>query len=233
MNSTRKVIKQNIFLLLQEIFRSALILGHSFVRRLKDELEKEYVGEVGMFECNVASHLTVSRSIPLVYLFGSGPLLHGMLIPSILIRNLSPQVLILDYGSNELASGVLPEQLICEIVQKARQILAEYTCIKVIGLLSIVPRAAGFRSVGVNEDVFLERAFQVNKALKQICKNMPNIIFTRQKGFYEKEIKGKKFKLEVKEWSDDLIHPDRPESRETYENSLRLALCDTLRWAAK
>jgi hypothetical protein len=182
-----------------------------------------HIHQVINLETFLAADLKVSQNISTVYLVGQrGANLSNFRIPTVVIQNLQPHIIVLDLGTNDLAPGLTAATVADGIMALAQHLL---TCTSVVVLLSVVPRGTGFQS-GVTQDTFLESMKQVNSLLKSYCSqgSQQGILFCRSKGFYEVEHEGKKVSRDVATWSYDGIHPNNRRGREIYKNGVRMAL---------
>ena len=109
-----------------------LILGHSFVRRLKCDLNNQFDNRVSL-DCGLQGTATI-------YMHGIG----GRTVSKLrrhdlnVVGRLSPQVVILEIGTNDLARG-RPEVVGSEI-EELVQLLLESFSVKVVGVCHVTPR---------------------------------------------------------------------------------------------
>ena len=115
-----------------KVVPNALILGHSFVRRLQRDLE------LG-FDPRTASDFNL-RGTASVHLHGIG----GRTVPLLeehdlhVVKNLAPDIVILDIGTNDL-SHALPQTVGSKIEEFVRLLQGDYS-LRAIGVCGVIPR---------------------------------------------------------------------------------------------
>ena len=108
-----------------------LILGHSFVRRLKCDLNNQFDNRVSL-DCGLQGTATI-------YMHGIG----GRTVSKLrrhdlnVVARLSPQIVILEIGTNDLARG-RPEVVGSEI-EELVQLLLQLFSVKVVGVCHVTP----------------------------------------------------------------------------------------------
>lgn len=206
--------------------KKIVLLGHSFVRSLDDHYRHMFKGPMHLLETWIAEDLKVSGNIAQIYLHGQGGATVGNFeIPKVFLRNVKADLIILDMGTNDLASDQTVMD-VCQGIERLAKCLLQYS--PAVSILSIVPRGTGLAAT-VTEDVFRGRMRNANAILKRLGLGHQNLLFSKQKGFYEVEIGGGKYARPVTDWSYDGIHPNNPDGRKLYKNSIRTAICDFLK----
>ena len=201
--------------------KKALVIGHSFVYSMDDLWRRKYsTCPVAALEKYVAEELRVARNVSQVFMCGQrGAHLGNFVIPKVLLQNLKPDVVILDLGTNDLARGTTPDELVTGLQTLSKALLCY--CPWVV-ILSIVPRGAGFVE-SVNEDSFRDAMQQVNNQLQKF--QWQGVIFCKAKGFYAIQTGNQKELKPISDWSYDGIHPNNRAGRMLYAKAIRLAIC--------
>ena len=130
-----------------------------------------------------------------------------------------------DIGSNDIAGGTAHDVILSDIGQWVDAIREFHK--GVICFLSVVPRLGGLH--GLSPQQFCAQSGSLEAGLKELVKSRENLIFHKHKGFYETESLGEKRPLSPLQWSRDGIHPNNPNGRKRYANSLRLAIAKSVR----
>ena len=143
----------------------AMILGHSFVRRLHCDLERQFDGRAKKdFDLSTVN----------VRLFGTG----GRTVAKInnfdlkTVARFSPDVVILEIGTNDL-SNKPPETVGSEIDDLAVKLINDFS-VRVVGICSVIPRA---------DQNFSDKAELLNRYLSVVVDN-PRVFTWRHKGLY-------------------------------------------------
>jgi len=111
---------------------SFLVLGHSFIRRLRDDLRSR-------FDSRAVDTFGLSHDAN-VHLHGVGGLTVERLRRDLgIVSSLSPQVVILEIGTNDL-TRLCPEVTGSEIEELVRLLLDTFS-VWVIGVCEVLPRA--------------------------------------------------------------------------------------------
>ena len=200
-----------------------ILVGHSFVRHLERSLQGKYMADhPSCLERRYAQELKVDENIRRVFLVGkSGATVMQPSIPRYLISRIRPQMILLEYGSNELSRGERPTLVADKIFSLAADIGSDFN--SVVGILSVVPREGNLK--GVNPVQFMASMMTLERLLKEKVASMQKIFYHKHQGFYEYQNKsGEKSRLPVSAWSDDAIHPARPRGMERYKKSIRAAI---------
>ena len=145
---------------------SVLLLGHSFIQRLQDDLRSHFdLRADDMFGLSVYA---------IVHLHGIG----GLTVPKLrhdlrMVSSLSPHVVILEIGTNDLAN-LSPEVVGSEIEELVRLLLDTFS-VRVIGVCEVIPR--------VGAPFFNSAASILNQYLGGILEPIPNAFCWRHRGF--------------------------------------------------
>jgi hypothetical protein len=143
-----------------------LVLGHSFVRRLVKFTQNRTE--------STATDMGLRDSCTVVYHGISGGRLSHLWDEIDFIANLSPQIVILDVGTNDLASSSSPGNLANAILAFANHLHVQCK-VRVIYIAHIFPRAP--HAARTPPD-FNERAHTYNAALKSLCTDSHTTIFS-------------------------------------------------------
>lgn len=217
----------NITVLVQDSFGGlvlggAALLGHSFVAGLRSHLKNEF-GKFRPhdFDMQVARELLVEHNIGLIFLLGSrGEKICDANIPWGFLGVAKPKIFLLDYESNGIVPGVATPVIVDALCNLARGLSESFAAVVVI--MSVVPRCGHLH--GMQENVFMEKATDLGRKIKDRIQNTVGIVYHKHKGFYDIEEDGKKSPQDVGVWSHDGVHPNKPRGRAMYKNSLRAAL---------
>ena len=183
----------------------ACIIGHSFVRRLGNDLEREGVGSRRRYSpCSAASQMVMAGLYSRIYIYGNEAYTLEQLESSIrTAARLNPDVVLLNVGSNDITSPRCNvEKLAIDLVAVAKRLQKEYR-VKYVAILGIAPRTK-WKCKHVSVDMFDERAYRLNELLKASVKHTQGIVYAAMKGFHHDQ-EGNP--LPVNTWSDDGIHP--------------------------
>jgi hypothetical protein len=195
--------------------RVGLVLGHSFVKSFHHHI----ANKIGSFSPHrLAEHLQVHHLVKDLHFAGYGgacAMSDPLPFSSRKIRSIRPDFIVLDLGSNDLASGTPPLDLAVRIVDIAK-FLVEHYHVRHVAICSLVNRTAG---LSISEHEFQARAFSCNKYLMDLCEDEPRVHYFVHKGFWQ---------YPVDQWSDDGIHPRTRTGRKKYMASIRKAVFKTL-----
>ncbi len=133
-------------------------------------------------------------------------------------RDLKPSCVVLYLGSNDLANGAGADATSQALYQLACSLLS--TEVKVVAVLSILPRRAGL--FGSSVERFERDRLAYNTCLNSMCNG--DVLFYKQKGYSQVQDWSKKLDKEVVEWSMDGIHVTTEEGWRLYRRSLKNAL---------
>ena len=204
----------------------AVILGHSFIRRLHHDLSSYFAGAPeGELPRLTAQYLKVHHNIPKVYLYGeSGAMADSFPVPHTWLDSISPTIVLIELGTNDLARGTPAEHVASCLWQMVMKLHCSFPAI--IGILSVVPRS---HKLYISQHNFLQACAQLESTLKCKVQGYSNIFYHKHKGFYEIEFQGKKSPKPIESWSLDGIHPNTEAGQKSYQSSLRDALSMALR----
>ena len=126
-----------------------LLLGHSFVRRLSEDLRSQ-------FDKRADENFKLSNDA-IVHLHGVGGLTGRRLVQSKLgvVSSLSPHAVVLEISTNDL-SALRPEVVGSEIEKLVRLLLETYS-FRVLGVCEVLPRV---RAPFLTDEVELEQSCQ-------------------------------------------------------------------------
>ena len=150
----------------------ALILGHSFVRRLRHDLETSFDSRA-----NISFNLLGTAS---VFMHGVG----GRTVPNLRafdlheVKRLSPDIVILELGTNDL-SYVGPEVVGSAIDDLVRLLLDSFS-VRVDGVCHVIPRVISDASAQAS---FLERASALNSYTRVVLEELSNVFCWEHKDF--------------------------------------------------
>ena len=150
---------------------TVLILGHSFVKRLKSDIETG-------FDSRVDGNFNLHGSA-FVHMFGVGGRTFSKLQAHDLnvISRLAPDVVILEIGTNDLSQSG-PEVVASEI-EVLVSLLREKYSVRVIGVCQVIPRGqsyAGFQSFNIKVPV-------LHQCLSALLEHIDNVFCWYHKGF--------------------------------------------------
>lgn len=146
-----------------KVVPNALILGHSFVRRLKRDLE------LG-FDPRAASDFNL-RGTASVHLHGVG----GRTVQTLeendlhVVRDLAPDIVILEIGTNDL-SHALPQTVGSQIEEFVRLLRRNYS-VRVIGVCGVIPRGISVP----HAMAFLDHATLLNHYVSIVLEEFPTV----------------------------------------------------------
>lgn len=194
----------------------ALILGHSFVRGAHDHaanVARSYSPQ------ELARHFQVHHLCHELHFHGQRGAMaitdSPFPLSRTVIRNVQPDFVILDLGTNDLALGKSPLEVAVELLDIAKILIANYR-VKHVTLCSIINRAS---RLSITTEQFATAAYLCNKYLMDLCEVEARVHFHMHKGFWSSS---------PNEWSRDGIHPNNPIGRKKYRASLRKAVFKTL-----
>ena len=180
----------------------ACIVGHSFVRRLGEDL---YVSEENGRQPPpgiAAMSLEIDNLYHKVHLFGQDNFTVQQMREDIYkVGALRPHCVIINCGSNDLTTRLCDVgKLIDQLVAYA-EFLSHGCDVIHVAVLGVLDRS---KCRGVSPEDFQKRAFEFNGKLKDAVKHLHGIEYVNMKGFWRDDL-GEK--VPVKRWSDDGIHP--------------------------
>ena len=199
---------------------NAVIVGHSFVRRLQRDTCPGLHGNISCASLGglLARSLQVDKHYYCVYTYCD----HINFISDlntftsfIRVNNISPDIVVLDIGSNDLAKLKAFNRNAClnlagEVFDICQTILSS-TSTKCVVVKSVLPRTARIQS---SPQTFSNNLDLYNHCIKQFCDTEPRINYIKTKGFYQHL---------VTTWSNDGIHCNKT-SAQRYKIRLRHSL---------
>lgn len=150
---------------------TVLILGHSFVKRLKGNLEAG-------FDSRVNPNFNL-RGSAFVHMFGVG----GRTVSKLrehdlhVLTRLAPDVVILEIGTNDLFQ--LGPEVVASEIEDFVSLLCEKFFVRVIGVCQLIPRGescAGFQSFNCKVPV-------LNQCVCALLEHIDNVFCWYHKGF--------------------------------------------------
>ena len=145
---------------------SVLLLGHSFIRRLRDDLRSHFDSR--------ADDTFGLQDDAIVHFHGVGGLTVAKLRRDLgIVSSLSPHVVILELGTNDLAN-LSPEVTGSEIEELVRLLLDTFS-VRVIGVCEVIPR--------VRAPFFTGAASILNQYLCGVLEPISNVFCWRHRGF--------------------------------------------------
>ncbi len=209
---------------------NAVILGHSFVAGLADHLAR--TGQYSLYEHHCAEQLESSNKVHWVYLVGQSgakavapPSEHcyrQYSLPERLLKNLRPEIAIIDLGTNDLAYGHTPLNTARAIMAIAVELRDIYQ-VPIVKINSLLPRDNLYL---YSFDQFSQLVYDTNANLIHLCEMQPGISYHCHTGFWQMP-DGALTHPSV--WSYDAIHPNKPLGRKLYKSSLKTAIHDSVR----
>ena len=197
-----------------------MIIGHSFVAGLADHLAGQHGLPDGTYRCpsEVASDLRVSDQMDGVFLSGvrGASLCDGRYkLPTIAIDNERPHFVVLQIGTNDLACGVPPYEVACEVLNTAHELVMDYGVMRVV-ICGALYRIGHLRVPSrVDFDAVID---SYNTILREMCASERFVVYRSHSGFWGNPIHT---------WSRDGIHPNTSFGRKLYIKSLRQILLET------
>ena len=182
-------------------------MGHSFVSRLKHKLNTTSSSNPS----RNAIALRVDRIAPLVFIRGrSGERVmnNDRMIND--ARQIRPDVVIIDTGSNDLIHNSTPLSVATRLITVGEAILKDNPLAKVV-LCSALHRGrpTGPHSL-LNDNIDL-----FNRILRNYCDVEPRMTYHTHRGFWT---------VPIKHWSTDYIHPNTHLGMSNYIKSIRRAI---------
>ena len=146
-----------------KVVPNALILGHSFVRRLKRDLE------LG-FDSRAASDFNLHGTAS-VHFHGVGDRTVQTIEENDLhvVRDLAPDIVILEIGTNDL-SLALPQTVGSQIEEFVRLLRRDYS-VRVIGVCGVIPRGISVP----HAMAFLDHATLLNHYVSIVLEEFPTV----------------------------------------------------------
>ena len=144
-----------------------LLLGHSFIRRLKVSLQRDNSLNLGLN----------SSEFSLLWQGFGGIAIKHLSNYEYLINNLQPTIMYVEIGSNDLCyRKAQVDQLADHLYSWVLSILARYSCVKKIIVGQVIPR--------LNQPYphYNKQVTQFNALFREKCLNHPGIVTWKHKG---------------------------------------------------
>ena len=180
------------------------LVGHSFVRRFKDSLDRA--------RCSYKNQLNVFDSAGSIYLYGKGGALTDQILSK--FEPKSTDILMLDIGTNDLCGSLNGEALASKVLHYVDEYVRCHPNLKLVYIFEIIERC---RTRDVSKEHFdFERAIY-NRKIDEAASKSPLISFCRHRGLDN-----------IKEWSNDGIHPNTYIGMKQYKMNISNAIKDAL-----
>ena len=204
---------------------TAALIGHSYIRRLAEDIAYEGRPKRPNFSPKMAAdRMSVEALFDKVHIFGKDSFtLHQMQKNICRAGRLHPDVVVINCGSNDLC------EMECD-VQKVVNGLVSYANFLRIGYgvkyIAIIGVANRKKCRSISQDEFAERAYAFNGRLKAVLETVDGVDYADMKGFH-RDLNGNE--LPVGAWSDDGVHPaasgdKRENGMEKYRKVVRRSL---------
>ena len=190
---------------------TCVVLGHSFITGTLHHLSPASRPT----SHRLASLLRVSdvvTNLQLIGQRGAQVTKPNFQLPEQALIHYAPTVVILDYGSNDLANGADPLEVATTIIDIANTLINKYSVAHVV-ICSVLNRTSALGSLTAAQ--FKSLAYKVNHYLKTMCTDEPNLFYHIHKGFWS---------IPIHQWSHDGIHPNTKIGRKKYIASIRKAI---------
>ena len=176
------------------------IVGHSFIRRLTDDLKRSG-------SCIEA--LGLSDYVASLECFGRGGAMVDNILQSFHIGNC--HIVILDVGTNDLCDGIGGHLLAQKVFKHAINLL-KYKSVKHVKILEILKRA---KTRNLSQICFEQERQFYNNTMKNLSETHSCISFAAQPGFEN-----------LNKWSSDGIHATTPYGKNAYRSNIRKFVID-------
>lgn len=194
---------------------TSVIVGHSFVKRYHHWLDSRHI----------AVPQDICPKLRNLHFLGKSGLFTSQLHEGdIVFQSSKHDIVIVDCGTNDLASGVPITNIVNNVLLFARRCLQDGAT--VVFITSIIPRG---RRINGTQEQFREQAKAYNEHLKRVCVQEDRISFYRHAGFSCRP--DDMTALAITHWSHDGIHPSTKRidphlktGMEKYHQSIRTAL---------
>ena len=114
---------------------TALILGHSFVRRIRDDLSSRFHPRTDL-NFNLSDATACFHGV-------GGRTVHKLRTYDLyVVRRLKPEVIILEIGTNDLAN--LSPEVVGSEIEELVSLLLETFSVRIIGVCHVIPRGISF-----------------------------------------------------------------------------------------
>ena len=191
-----------------------LLLGHSFVHSLHSHLTPT-TSTRNPSGFTIAKRLRIHEIVDEFHMQGergSRICSSSFTLPHRLLQRLRPDFVILDFGTNDLASGTPPFEVAAKLVHLADRLRSQYHVDSVV-ICSVINRERHIRHLSPSQ--FAAAAYQVNNYLKNFVEAEPRTQYHSHKGFWT---------TPITQWSRDGIHPNSQHGRKLYIRSIRKAV---------
>ena len=188
-----------------------MLIGHSFVQGLQQHLDPRNQASPS----EMARKLSVHRIIHSFHFYGqrgAQVCSRSFVLPHRLLTHTNPDFVILDLGSNDLASGIPPFQVATKLLELADILRSRYHVNTVI-IASVLHRETHLRHITPAQ--FSTAAYQTNNYLKNFADTHPHVFYHLHKGFWAHP---------SDTWSRDGVHPNTQAGRKKYVKSVRKAV---------
>ena len=208
---------------------NVVIVGHSFVRRLRDDLLPPLSRrgfDIDPYNplkaAAFSTKLGIQHHFKGVYTASDGIIfIRDMKYCNSDIVRVSARIVVFDVGSNDLAhvDSVDPNRMLClatqltDIGAKLKNAVVIINC--------ILPRTAG---ITCQRETFIENADLYNEYLKNICATSDNCVYNKLRGFRYIRSNKVQRRREVSEWSKDGIHCNTTASMKHYRSRIRQSI---------
>lgn len=192
-----------------------LLVGHSFVHGLHSHLSPHNQPSTGH---SLARALHIHSIVQEFHLHGErGARLCSptFALPTHLLTRARPDFVILDLGSNDIATGTPPFDVAAKLIQITDILISQYH-VRCVVMCSIVNRQS---HIAMPADQFATAAYQLNHYLRNFAATNNRAMYHVHKGFWN---------CPISSWSRDGIHPNTSAGRKKYLKSIRRAIFTAL-----
>ena len=192
-----------------------MLIGHSFVYGLQQHLDPRDQASPS----EIARKLSIHRIVHSFHLYGqrgAQVCSRSYALPHRQLTHVKPDFVILDLGSNDLASDIPPFQVATKLVELAHTLRSRYHVNTVI-ISSILNRQAHLKHI--TPEQFATAAYQTNNYVKNFLDSHPQLTYHVHKGFWAHS-------SDI--WSRDGVHPNTQAGRQKYVKSIRKAVFTAL-----
>lgn len=208
---------------------NVLLVGHSFIRRLKRNLlpaagGRDVTAQRAQLAATFASQLEVSQHFESIFTCSENLNLICHLEKCVAtVTNTHPQVVMLDIGSNDLAHIKTKKNNIClqlasKITDFAKNLLT--LGVRLVIINSVLPRTG---RIACTPDVFASNCHAFNNYVKHFTQTETNIKYNKLRGFYGTDNPHQNPPT-VNTWSTDGIHCNKGNSAKVYARRVRHGL---------
>lgn len=150
-----------------------LLFGHSFVTGYKQHLSN--YSSVQLNPKNISKLLRLENKIPKFHIHGSrGALIQDNNFPWNLVVDLSPELVIIDLGTNDLVAGKKPLVAAYQLSEIADNLNNSYKVSKIV-LCAVTPRISFLSNLSTVEFQSLRQQF--NHILRTFCEDKEHLAF--------------------------------------------------------